>query len=359
MTDVTRDKIIKHKQIGEVITKFNANIAYQAFGSKGFGYLLTNVEEQLDMECMIFLLEFHNFSLLLNDDYYQNILNKIEGNNENVLQQSLNEAFSKEPIQSKPKMSILPIKQKSILQPAQSTVLARQTSFLDQPIMDCNTTNSGFCVTCNNNNISKIKFNYIEYKTFREIGRGTFSIINRYTSGDNSIVVKKFTGNNSKMEAYIEILRSYYLQYLKPYHPTFVISSYPYFNNDCYFLIMHNKENNISKLPKDLSNDNKKECFDQVINGLIELLDRKLLYLDLKLENVLFAKYGEKYKIYLADLGGIYFMENYESDIYNKDPFNKQPFTQFPKPFNKFPDFFLKKLKINKIFLMNYFIIFQ
>jgi len=153
-----------------------------------------------------------------------------------------------------------------------------------------------------------IFLNGTEYKKLVDdpiVGKSGF--VTKYKSEKGvEIAIKRYFIENDSVN---ELSKSYYLN--KIGYPNILIPSYPAVNHS--LLLMEFKNPTINEIlgsNDGLEHTKKKEIFNKIIDGLIELLDLGLLYTDLKPENVVYNK--EDDKLYFIDIGGIFFMKNLE-----------------------------------------------
>ena len=135
-----------------------------------------------------------------------------------------------------------------------------------------------------------------------ELGIGARGKVLKFKNGNDNYALKKFTILDQYLE---EVGISYLLQ--RGGYPSYVVPSYYVISNDCLIQIMHCKHDTLQLLINQnrLSDAQIKQIYNDVIDGLIDLLERGFLYSDLKPENILYNKMDGHYKIYIGDIGGI------------------------------------------------------
>ena len=176
----------------------------------------------------------------------------------------------------------------------------------------CNEPNISSCMTCKKTGeIETLRIFGEEYtKEQQQQGMaGTFGSIVKYTNASKTetYAVKSFVESPNEDPYFEEIIILQLLKMEKKY-PKYLISAYPVILEDCYFNIMHFKEDTLLSLKKtpEILEKNKDAIFNDILNGLISLASMSYLYGDLKAANTLFTlRKDNKVKIYLADLGGI------------------------------------------------------
>ena len=169
------------------------------------------------------------------------------------------------------------------------------------------------CMTCDQTGeIETLRIfgeDYSQVKTSAPALSGTFGSIIKFTntSQTETYAIKSFKESETDDPYFEEIIILMLLKMEKKY-PDYLIPAYPVILKDCYFNIMHYKEDTLMGLKNnpELMEKNKHFIFNDILNGLISLAKLSYLYGDLKPANTLYSlKKNDKVKIYLADLGGI------------------------------------------------------
>lgn len=213
--------------------------------------------------------------------------------------------------QSKLSTIIIPLRRTSPFQKSKTrSVSYKETlSFLSQ----CDTGTQISCMTCKNTGeIETLRIIGEDYTKVRETTNrsGTFGSIVKYTNAQNTetYAIKSFKESPTEDSYFEEIIVLLLLKTEKKY-PKYLIPAYPVILKDCYFNIMHFKEDTLQGLKKKspaLLEKNKIAIFNDILNGMISLANLNYLYGDLKAANTLFTlRKDNRVKIYLADLGGI------------------------------------------------------
>ena len=210
-----------------------------------------------------------------------------------------------------------------------SPLFRRQTTKMTSPYKRSASfkENLSFLKKCNNSNTTEPNISCMtckktgEIETLRIFGEeyikeqqqqgmsGSFGSIVKYTNASKTetYAVKSFV-ESPKEDPYFEEIIILQLLKMEKKYPKYLISAYPVILEDCYFNIMHFKEDTLLSLKKTpaILEKNKDAIFNDIVNGLISLASMSYLYGDLKAANTLFTlRKDNKVKIYLADLGGI------------------------------------------------------
>ena len=121
---------------------------------------------------------------------------------------------------------------------------------------------------------------------------GTFGSIVKYTNAGRTetYAIKSFKESPTEDPYFEEIIILLLLKMEKKY-PKYLIPAYPVVLKDCYFNIMHYKEETLLGLKKHpaLLAQNKIAIFNDILDGIISLVDKDYLYGDLKAANTLFT----------------------------------------------------------------------
>jgi|LauGreDrversion2_3_1035106.scaffolds.fasta_scaffold21578_1 serine/threonine protein kinase len=178
------------------------------------------------------------------------------------------------------------------------------------------------CIVCDPQ--GKIQTFIVNGKKFEQVegqddqillGSGARGHVYKFKHGNDHYALKKFFA----LDQYLEEVGITYLLQTGGY-PSYVVPSYYVISNDCLFQIMHCKHDTLELL----INRNKltvvqiKQIYNDVLDGLIDLLEHGFLYSDLKPENILYSKVDHHYKIYLGDIGGITCIKKYKMVDFTK-----------------------------------------
>ena len=182
---------------------------------------------------------------------------------------------------------------------------------------DCKKRKKGdtkICISCDSK--KNIKELVIHGNVFRMAKASTSA-----TTGANAAVSLYKNENNDETYAIKKFDRAAEVEYLSELakislltkttkYPSHLVPAYGVINDNCFLSIMHFKDGDLFSLLLSFQGiiDTKTgiSILNQIVVGMIQLLDLGFYYTDLKPENVLYKKTNEnEYKIYLCDLGGI------------------------------------------------------
>lgn len=179
---------------------------------------------------------------------------------------------------------------------------------------DCKKSKKGdICISCDSKkNIKKLLIHGTIFRmsnSSTSATTGATASVSLYKNKNNeTYAIKKFD-HASEVE-YLSELAKISLLTKSTKYPSHLVPAYGVINDNCFLSIMHFKDGDLFSLLLSFQGiiDIKTgiSILNQIVVGMIQLLDLGFYYTDLKPENVLYKKISEnEYKIYLCDLGGI------------------------------------------------------
>ena len=219
--------------------------------------------------------------------------------------------------------------------------LARQSSHIGHESMvlpTCHQDGLRNCMSCKGDTtvdppeehgyVKQFKFNGKEMdvssSAIESISEGSFGKISKYSAKNEendvrqSVAVKEF----SKKKDYAQEKRVSHainqIMSTQDHDKYNIIPSY--YSDDCDVIIMHEKDSDLNALNRQFPNMINSLLFRDVVTSIYHLVkDHDMYYTDLKPGNIIYQMVGNKPKIYLADLGGIVFGNEFsifeENDI--------------------------------------------
>ena len=181
---------------------------------------------------------------------------------------------------------------------------------------DCKKSKKGdtnICISCDSK--KNIKELVIHGNVFRlskpseSSTTGSTAAVSLYTNEKNETYAIKRFNRESEVE-YLSELAKISLLTKSTKYPSHLVPAYGVINDNCFLSIMHFKDGDLFSLLLSfegvMDTNMSISILNQIVAGMIQLLDLGFYYTDLKPENVLYKKTSENdYKIYLCDLGGI------------------------------------------------------